>query len=64
MSTNDSTERKWEGTAIHLMSLVLYPAGVLQMLSYRLIGIKAVYRFGQHPGSGGLASAARAAEQI
>ena len=46
MSTNDSTERKWEGTAIHLMSLVLYPAGVLQMLSYRLIGIKAVYRWG------------------
>lgn len=46
MSTNDSTEGKWEGTAIQLMSLVLYPAGILQLLSYRLIGIKAVYRWG------------------
>lgn len=46
MSANDSTERKWEGTAIQLMSLVLYPAGVLQLLTYRLIGVKAVYHWG------------------
>lgn len=46
MSANDSTERKWEGTAIQLMSLVLYPAGILQLLSYRLIGVKAVYQWG------------------
>lgn len=47
MSVNDSPERKkGEGMAIQLMSLILYPAGVLQLLSYRLIGIKAVYHWG------------------
>lgn len=47
MSANDSPERKkWEGMAVQLMSLILYPAGVLQMLSYRLIGVKAVYHWG------------------
>jgi hypothetical protein len=47
MSVNDSSERKkWAGMAIQLMSLILYPAGVLQMLSYRLIGVKAVYHWG------------------
>jgi len=46
MSANDSTERKWEGPAIQLMSLILFPAGVLQLLSYRLIGVKAVYHWG------------------
>lgn len=46
MSANDSTERKWEGPTIQLMSLILYPAGVLQLLSYRLIGVKAVYHWG------------------
>jgi hypothetical protein len=37
--------------AIQLMSLILYPAGLLQMLSYRLIGVKAVYH-GAMPGPG------------
>lgn len=46
MSANDSTERKWEGPATQLMNLVLYPAGVLQLLAYRLIGVKAVYHWG------------------
>ena len=47
MSVNDSPERKkGEGMAIQLMSLILYPVGVLQVLSYRLIGIKAAYHWG------------------
>ena len=47
MSAHDSPERKkWEGLAAQLMSLILYPAGVLQMLSYRLIGVEAVYHWG------------------
>ncbi len=47
MSANDSPERKkWADMAVQLMSLILYPAGVLQMLSYRLIGVKAVYHWG------------------
>ncbi len=36
MSANDSTERKkWEGMAVQFMSLILYPVGLLQTLSYR-----------------------------
>ena len=47
MSANDSTERKkWEGMAVQFMSLILYPVGMLQTLSYRLIGVKAVYQWG------------------
>jgi hypothetical protein len=47
MAANDSPERKkWADIAIPLMSLILYPAGILQVLSYRLIGVKAVYHWG------------------
>jgi hypothetical protein len=47
MATKDSiTQSRLENMVIQIANLVLYPAGILQVWSYRLIGIKATYRWG------------------
>lgn len=47
MATKGSIEQAWlENIVIQIAKLILYPAGVLQVWSYRLIGVKAHYRWG------------------
>ncbi len=48
MATDSSIERssKLGNFILQIMSLVMYPAGIIQVLAYRLIGVKATYRWG------------------
>jgi hypothetical protein len=47
MATNNSVQRsKLEIVIIQTINLAMYPVGIIQVLSYRLIGVKATYRWG------------------
>ena len=48
MATDRSIERnsKLKMVIIQTINLAMYPLGIIQVLSYRLIGIKATYRWG------------------